>query len=601
MDSQSTQTVKLPILQPSEYDLWKMRMEQYLQCIDYTLWEIIENHNAPIVTKIVDSNETIIPPISVEEKARSTLLMALPNEHQLKFNSCKDAKTLMQAIENIFGVIPQEEDMNQLVLEKFVTRNGLCILLLDNKDLQQINLGDLEKMDLRWNIAMLTMKARRFLKNTGRKLDMANKERIGFDKSMCDGFGYDWSDQVEEGPTNFALLAYSSTSSTSSTNSEIVTTSRYVVPTGRIKVPAGRYVVPIGKDNVTVSAGRSKVILLEVITLISLASLRLEDLSRAGPTIAKLPHPTTVKGVRSFLGHVDWDLPFELMCDASYFAIGAVLGQHHEKHFRPIHYTSKTMNKAESHYTTTEKEMLAVVYAFEKFRYYLVLNKSIVYTDHSTLKYLFAKKDSKARLFRWVLLLQEFTFKVIDPKAAENLAADHLSRLENPYENVLDPKEINEKFPLETLNMMAFRGDSSTPWFVDYANYHTGNFIVKGMSSQQKNKFFKDAKKLLTSSQLAIVDPSGDITVSTTSPNRYILVAVDYLSEWVEAKALPTNDARVVCKFLKSLFARFGAPRAIIRLSEIFEASRARGFVLRSLELQILSFIWEIKYPNLID
>ncbi|GJU93778.1 reverse transcriptase domain-containing protein [Tanacetum coccineum] len=263
--------------------------------------------------------------------------------------------------------------------------------------------------------------------------------------------------------------------------------------------------------------------------------------------IAKLPHPTTVKGVRSFLGHAgfyrrfikdfskisrpmthllekntpfifsddciqafqtlkkklteapiliapDWDLPFELMCDASDFAIGAVLGQRHEKHFRPIHYASKTMNEAESHYTTTEKEMLAVVYAFEKFRSYLILNKCIVYTDHSALKYLFAKKDSKARLLRWVLLLQEFKFKVIDTKGAENLAADHLSRLENPYENVLDPKEINEKFPLETLNLVTFRGDSSTPWFADYENYHAGKFIIKGMLSQQKNKFFKDVK-----------------------------------------------------------------------------------------------------------
>ncbi|GJX43493.1 reverse transcriptase domain-containing protein [Tanacetum coccineum] len=126
--------------------------------------------------------------------------------------------------------------------------------------------------------------------------------------------------------------------------------------------------------------------------------------------IAKLLHPTTVNGVRSFLGHA-----------------GAVLGQHHEKHFRPIHYASKTMNEAESHYTTTEKEMLAVVYAFEKFRSYLILNKSIVYTNHSALKYLFAKKDYKARLLRWVLLLQEFKFKVIDTKGAENLAADHLS------------------------------------------------------------------------------------------------------------------------------------------------------------------------------
>ncbi|GJR99806.1 reverse transcriptase domain-containing protein [Tanacetum coccineum] len=193
--------------------------------------------------------------------------------------------------------------------------------------------------------------------------------------------------------------------------------------------------------------------------------------------IAKLPHPTTVKGVQSFLGHA-----------------GAVLGQRHEKHFRPIHYASKTMNEAESRYTTTEKEMLAVVYAFEKFWSYLILNKSIVYTDHSALKYLFEKKDSKARLLRWVLLLQEFDFNVIDTKGAENLTADHLSRLENLYENVFDPKEINEKFPLETLNMVTFRGDSSTPWFADYANYYARNFIVRRMSSQQKNKFFKDVK-----------------------------------------------------------------------------------------------------------
>ncbi|GKA08904.1 reverse transcriptase domain-containing protein [Tanacetum coccineum] len=83
---------------------------------------------------------------------------------------------------------------------------------------------------------------------------------------------------------------------------------------------------------------------------------------------------------------------------------------------------------------------------------------------------------------------------VKDVRRDENLTADHLSRLENPYENVLDPKEVNEKFPLETLHMVTFRSDSSTPWFADYANYHAGKFIVKGMSSQQKNKFFKDVK-----------------------------------------------------------------------------------------------------------
>nr|GEY36661.1 reverse transcriptase domain-containing protein [Tanacetum cinerariifolium] len=169
------------------------------------------------------------------------------------------------------------------------------------------------------------------------------------------------------------------------------------------------------------------------------------------------------------------------MCDASDFAIGAVLGKRHEKHFKPIHYASKTMNDAKTNYTTTEKEMLAVVYGFEKFRSYLIINKSIVHTDHSALKYLFAKKDAKARLLRWVLLLQEFDFQVLDTKGAENLAADHLSRLKNPYENVLDPKEINETFPLETLSMVTFRGDSSAPCL------HEGTNIFSWMSTTCQN------------------------------------------------------------------------------------------------------------------
>nr|GFB03363.1 reverse transcriptase domain-containing protein [Tanacetum cinerariifolium] len=213
--------------------------------------------------------------------------------------------------------------------------------------------------------------------------------------------------------------------------------------------------------------------------------------------------------------------PFEIMCDASDFAVGAVLGQRIEKHFRLIHYASKTMTEAESNYTTTEKEMLTVVYAFEKFRSYLIMNKSIVYTDHSALKYLFSKEDAKGRLLRWILLLQEFDFKVVDTKGAENYAADHLSRLENPYENVFDLKEINEFFPLETISKLA-HNDQSTPCFSDFANYHAGKFIIKGMSTQQKNKFFKDAKKLSTSSQLATMDPPRDTTVPATSPKRFL-------------------------------------------------------------------------------
>nr|GFB11066.1 putative nucleotidyltransferase, ribonuclease H [Tanacetum cinerariifolium] len=253
------------------------------------------------------------------------------------------------------------------------------------------------------------------------------------------------------------------------------------------------------------------------------------------------------------------------------------------------------------------------------------MNKSIVYTDHSALKYLFAKKDVKASLLRWILLLQEFDFKVIDTRGAKNYAADHLSCLENPYENVFDPKEINETFPLESLNKLAHK-DPSTPWFADLANYHAGNFIIKGMTSQQKQKFFKDARhyfwndpylfrtcadkiiRRCVAGKEAIdilnachsgptgghyganytakkVFDSGFYWPSiskdafelvkrydscqrkgkvSSKRNKYILVAVDYLSKWVEVKALPTNDARVVVRFLKSLFSWFRTPKAII-------------------------------------
>ncbi|GJV10294.1 reverse transcriptase domain-containing protein [Tanacetum coccineum] len=246
--------------------------------------------------------------------------------------------------------------------------------------------------------------------------------------------------------------------------------------------------------------------------------------------ISKLPHPTTVKGIRSFLGHAgfyrrfikdfskisrpmthllekntpfifsedcilafqtlkkklteapiliapNWDQPFEIMCDASDYAIGAVLGQRIEKHFRPIHYASKTMTEAETNYTTTEKEMLAVVYAFT--------------------------------------CADQIIRRCVDGKEAlEILKACHSGPTGGHYEPTLPPRRC----PSKRIQVLRF----SILWELNFMD------------------------------------------LSTSRGNKYILVAVDYLSKWVEAKALPTNDARVVVKFLKSLFSRFGAPRAII-------------------------------------
>nr|GFC33619.1 reverse transcriptase domain-containing protein [Tanacetum cinerariifolium]GFC49006.1 reverse transcriptase domain-containing protein [Tanacetum cinerariifolium] len=187
----------------------------------------------------------------------------------------------------------------------------------------------------------------------------------------------------------------------------------------------------------------------------------------------------------------NWILPFKLMCDESDFMIDAVLGQRKTKHFQPIHYASKTMTEAQIHYTITEKEMLVVVYAFEKFWPYLVLSKSIVYTDHLVLKYLLNKQDAKPRLLWWVFLLQEFDIAILDKKGFENLTAAHLSRLENPHKDVLENKDINENFSLKTLGSLS---SDSTPWFADIENFHAGNFIKKGLTSQQKKKLFKDVK-----------------------------------------------------------------------------------------------------------
>ncbi|GJX13662.1 ribonuclease H-like domain-containing protein [Tanacetum coccineum] len=289
---------KVPMLKPGEYELWRMRMEQYIQMVDYSLWEVIENANAPPITKLVEGVETIIAPSTTEEKAQrrnkpkiDTLSLddlynnlkiyepeikgtssSSTNTQNIAFVSSNSTSSTNRAVNIAHGVTTtstQATVVNPKIIDN-LSDAVICAFFasqpnspqLDNEDLQQINPDDLEDIDLRWQMAMLTMRARRFLKNTGRKLTTNGTETIVFDKSKvkcynchkkghfsrecrapknqenrnrentrrvvpvetptsnalfsCNGLDdYDWSDQAEEGPTNFALMAYSSTSSNS--------------------------------------------------------------------------------------------------------------------------------------------------------------------------------------------------------------------------------------------------------------------------------------------------------------------------------------------------------------------------------------------------
>nr|GEU81690.1 DNA-directed DNA polymerase [Tanacetum cinerariifolium] len=274
--------------------------------------------------------------------------------------------------------------------------------------------------------------------------------------------------------------------------------------------------------------------------------------------IAKLPHPTTVKGVRSFLGHA---------------------GFYHRfiQDFLKIPRPMTHLLEKETPFIFSKE----CIEAFNTFKKKLTETLIFVVSDWN---------------FPFELMCDASDYAI--GAGSENLAADHLSRLENPHQDVLENKDINENFPLETLESLT---SHSTPWFADIANFYAGNFIKKGLTSQQKKKLFKDVKHYFWDDPYLFricadqiirhcvhrqeafeilkachEGPSGghhgaNLTAKKTlwghflvPREKYILVAVDYLSKWVEAKALPTNDAKVVVKFLKSLFSRFSIPRAII-------------------------------------
>ena len=251
--------------------------------------------------------------------------------------------------------------------------------------------------------------------------------------------------------------------------------------------------------------------------------------------ISNLPTPKAVKDVRSFLGHAgfyrrfihnfssiarplsnllvkdvvfnwtqecedafrtliakltsapimqspDWSLPFEIMCDASNYAVGAVLGQRREGKPFVVYYASRTLNSAQMNYSTTEKELLAVVFALNKFRAYLIGSPITIFTDHAALKYLLSKKDAKARLIRWILLLQEFDLTIKDKKGVENVVADHLSRLE--FNDSAAIPAIGDDFPDEHLFAV-----TKMPWYANIVNYLVTGEIPSTWGAQDKRKF----------------------------------------------------------------------------------------------------------------
>ncbi|XP_023634279.1 uncharacterized protein LOC111829418 [Capsella rubella] len=311
----------------------------------------------------------------------------------------------------------------------------------------------------------------------------------------------------------------------------------------------------------------------------------------------------------------DWDHPFEIMCDVSDNAVGAMLGQRIEKKLHVIYYASRTLDETQGRYATTEKELLAVVFAFEKFRSYLVGSKVVVYTDHAALRHIYSKKDTKPRLLRWILLLQEFDMEIVDKKGIENGVADHLSRM-----RIEDPIPIDDSMPEEHLMSM--------PWYTDVVNYKVCGEIPADMDPYRKKKFFRDVNHYFWDEpylykrgsdglfriciaegevqgcdacqrmgninrrnempqnpilEVEIFDVWGIDFMGPFNPpsngNVYILVAVDYVSKWVEAIASPTNDHKVVLKLFKSIiFPRYGVPRAVISdggthfINKVFES-----------------------------
>ncbi|BBN70080.1 transposable element gene [Prunus dulcis] len=268
----------------------------------------------------------------------------------------------------------------------------------------------------------------------------------------------------------------------------------------------------------------------------------------------------------------DWSLPFELMCGASEYAIGAVLGQRVNKLPHVIYYAIRTLNDAQLNYSTTKKELLAIVFALEKFRSYLVGSKVIVYSDHAALRFLLTKKNAKPRLIRWILLLQEFDLEIRDKKGSENVVADHLSRLvdENHGDGQILP--LNESFPDEQLFVI----QDKEPWYADFVNYLASGVIRDDLTFQERKKLFSMVKHYMWD-------------------EPYLF---KYCPDQIIRRCVPESEQQSILTFSHALACggHFSAKKTALKVSENGSISRRNEMPLNNILVVELFDVWGIDF-----
>ncbi|RDX82418.1 Retrovirus-related Pol polyprotein from transposon 17.6, partial [Mucuna pruriens] len=283
------------------------------------------------------------------------------------------------------------------------------------------------------------------------------------------------------------------------------------------------------------------------------------------------------------------------MCDASNSALGAVLGQRAgvDNLVHVIAYASRTMNPAQSNYTTREKELLAIVFALDKFCSYLLGSKIIVFSNHAALRFLLNKPDAKSRLIRWMLLLQEFDIEIRDKKGVENIKDEFLDD-DQVIRMCIPEVEINSVLQLchaaprdghyESTQTARKVLDCSLYWptifIYAYQFVSTYDKCQKaGMAITKRHEMPQQPILFCEVLDVWGIDFMGPFLVS--NGYSYILLAVDYVSRWVEAITTKTNDAKVVVDFLKSnIFCRFGVPKALISDQGSYFCNRAMSSLL---------------------